>query len=102
MFPLPQAQGHSRLQLVEVPPIRCALLVVGETVGKHGTHKAGQLLLLMGTVQLCAHLGSRGHRLGNSAMPRATWATNSTLSSVSDTHGAQLGCEDIQEQAESI
>lgn len=35
-------------------------------------------------------------------MPGATWATNSTLSSISDTHGAQLGCEDIQEQAEGI
>lgn len=29
-------------------------------------------------------------------MPGATWATNSTLSSISDTHGAQLGCEDIR------
>lgn len=59
---MPQAQGHSRLQPIEVLAIRCALLVVGETVGKHGTHKVGQLLLLTGAVQLCAHLGSSGHR----------------------------------------
>lgn len=35
-------------------------------------------------------------------MPGATLVTNSILSPISDTHGAQLRREDIQEQAERI
>lgn len=42
--------GDSRLQPVEILPVRHALLAVREAVGQHGAYKAGQLLLLAGTV----------------------------------------------------
>jgi hypothetical protein len=39
-------------------------LAIGEAVSQHGTHKTGQLLLLAGTVQLCAHLQAGEQRQG--------------------------------------